>query len=180
MTSGHDKRYKKLFSHPGFMKRLLTFFVKEEFVEDLDLSSLRRVDTSFVTEDFREKESDIIYTVKFLDQDLYIFLLLEFQSTVDKTMPIRFVRYITELYESYQGTNASGKFPAVFPNHPCTRDRARNREGHRARDKRNRPEDAPGRVKTFFYIRSDGHPRRKTIGIKKVAVSFCKSIIKRG
>ena len=97
------------------MKRLLTFFVKEGFVEDLDLSSLRRVDTSFVTEDFREKESDIIYTVKFLDQDLYIFLLLEFQSTVDKTMPIRFVRYITELYESYQGTNASGKFPAVFP-----------------------------------------------------------------
>ncbi len=97
------------------MQRLLQSFVHENFVEDLDFSTLKRVDKSFVTESFKEKESDIIYTIKFKDSIIYIFLLLEFQSTVDKNMSIRFVRYITELYESFQAKTGSGKLPAVFP-----------------------------------------------------------------
>ncbi len=97
------------------MQRLLQSFVHENFVEDLDFSTLKRVDKSFVTESFKEKESDIIYTIKFKESIIYIFLLLEFQSTVDKNMSIRFVRYITELYESFQVKTESGKLPAVFP-----------------------------------------------------------------
>jgi predicted transposase/invertase (TIGR01784 family) len=30
-------------------------------------------------------------------------------------MPVRFLRYITELYESFRGIPKDGKFPAVFP-----------------------------------------------------------------
>jgi predicted transposase/invertase (TIGR01784 family) len=115
MASEHDKRYKKLFSYPGFMERLLNSFVDEEFVEDLDFSTLKRVDKSFISEIYKEKESDIIYTVQFKDHTIYIFLLLEFQSSVDKMMPVRFVRYITELYDSYQGKTESGRLPGVFP-----------------------------------------------------------------
>ena len=105
----------KLFSHPGFMERLLNSFVDEAFVKNLDFSTLKRIDKSFVSENFKEKESDIIYTVQYKNYTLYTFLLLEFQSTVDRMMPVRFVRYITELYESYQGKAATGKLPAVFP-----------------------------------------------------------------
>ncbi len=114
MASEHDRRYKKLFSHPGFMERLLNSFVDEAFVNDLDFSTLKRIDKSFVSENFKEKESDIIYTVQYKNHTLYMFLLLEFQSTLDRMMPVRFVRYITELYESYQGKTASGKLPAVL------------------------------------------------------------------
>ena len=32
--------------------------------------------------------------------DVYIFLLLEFQSTVDTRMPVRFLRYITGVYQN--------------------------------------------------------------------------------
>ncbi|MFP4364485.1 MAG: Rpn family recombination-promoting nuclease/putative transposase [Spirochaetia bacterium] len=115
MASGHDLRYKWLFSHSAFMQRLFQSFVQEKFVEDLVFSTLKRVDKSFVTDTFKEKESDIIYTIQFKDSIIYIFLLLEFQSTVDKNMSIRFVRCITELYESFQAKTGSGKLPAVFP-----------------------------------------------------------------
>ncbi len=97
------------------MERLLTSFVNEDFIDNLDFSTLARIDKSFVSESFKEKESDIIYSIHYKDKIIYIFLLLEFQSTVDKMMPVRFLRYITELYDSYQGKTVSGKLPAVFP-----------------------------------------------------------------
>ena len=80
------------------MERLLTSFVDESFIRDLDLSTLTRIDKSFVSESFKGKESDIIYSIHYRESIIYIFLLLEFQSTVDKMMSVRFLRYITELW----------------------------------------------------------------------------------
>lgn len=97
------------------MQKLLESFVHESFIKDLDFSTLKRVDKSFINADFTEKESDLIFTIQFKDKTIYIFLLLEFQSTVDKLMPIRFLRYIMELYESFRNIPNEGMFPAVFP-----------------------------------------------------------------
>ncbi|RKX73200.1 MAG: hypothetical protein DRP87_19295 [Spirochaetes bacterium] len=115
MRSEHDIRYKYLFSHPLFVQRLLQSFVHERFVRRLDFNSLQRIDKSFVTEEFRERESDIIWKIDFQGSALYLFLLLEFQSTVDHTMPLRFLRYITEFYQSFHGKTESSKLPPVFP-----------------------------------------------------------------
>jgi predicted transposase/invertase (TIGR01784 family) len=115
MAGEHDARYKFLFSNPIFVRRLLESFVREPFVRRLDFSNMQRVATSFVSETFREKESDIIWKIDFAGSPLYLFLLLEFQSTVDHTMPLRFLRYITEFYQSFHGQMVSGKLPAVFP-----------------------------------------------------------------
>jgi predicted transposase/invertase (TIGR01784 family) len=115
MAGEHDARYKYLFSQPLFVRKLLESFVREPFVSRLDFSKMQRVGTSFVSDSFREKESDIIWKIDFAGSPLYLFLLLEFQSTVDQTMPLRFLRYITEFYQSFHGETASGKLPAVFP-----------------------------------------------------------------
>ena len=61
MVNKHDRRYKKLFSNPVLLKELLQSFVEEDFINDLDFSSLERLDKSFVTDRFKEKESDLIY-----------------------------------------------------------------------------------------------------------------------
>ncbi|WP_020612171.1 Rpn family recombination-promoting nuclease/putative transposase [Sediminispirochaeta bajacaliforniensis] len=115
MAGEHDTRYKFLFSHPIFVQRLMEAFVKERFVRKLDFDSLERVDKSFITDDFKTRESDIIWKINYTDKPLYLFLLIEFQSTVDHSMPLRFLRYITEFYQSFHQTTDSGRFPAVFP-----------------------------------------------------------------
>lgn len=56
----HDRDYKALFSHPRMVEELIRSFVREEFVEDIDFSKLTRTFNSFVTEEFRERESDIL------------------------------------------------------------------------------------------------------------------------
>ena len=86
MANEHDKRYKKLFSNHKLVEELLTSFVDEDFVKELDYSTLERLDKSFVTDEFADKESDLIYKVNFKGEEIYIYLLLEFQSTVDRFM----------------------------------------------------------------------------------------------
>ena len=115
MSFEHDRRYKRLFSKPYFLQKLLESFVHEDFVHELDFSTLKRWDKSFIDEAFREKESDLIFSIEFKGRECYIYLLLEFQSTVDKHMPIRFLRYILEFYESNRNLKSGGKYPAVFP-----------------------------------------------------------------
>ena len=116
MPDFHDKRYRYLFSHPLFVQRLLTSFVDQPFVQHLDFSTLERVNASFVSPDFERRESDIIWKIAFQGKPVYIFLLMEFQSSPDRWMPLRFCRYIVELYELIiHRSNAPSVLPAVFP-----------------------------------------------------------------
>jgi predicted transposase YdaD len=116
MPAEHDSRYKYLFSHPGFVERLLTSFVDEPFVEEIDFAHLERVNTSFVSEEFQQRESDIIWKLPLKGSTIYLFLLLEFQSTLDRRMPLRFLRYITAFYEAYLDEHPGlPTLPAVFP-----------------------------------------------------------------
>ncbi len=125
MAARHDARYKRFFSNPVLFRQLLESFVSEDFVRELDFSTLKRVDKSFVTEEFRERESDLIHEVRYKDSTVYIFILIEFQRKVDHHMALRFLRYLYEFYQALEREGHAGKrnregghggtLPAVFP-----------------------------------------------------------------
>ena len=117
MSHKHDNRYKKLFSNPTLVKQLLECFVNLPFVKELDYSTLKKSDKSFVTHAYKSMESDIIYTVNYKGKTAYIYLLIEFQSTIDHFMSLRMLRYILELYDEIIKTTTPKpkKLPAVFP-----------------------------------------------------------------
>ena len=104
-----------LFSNPEMVKQLLTCFVNEEWINKIEYNSLEKIDKSFVTDEFSKRESDIIYKASFKGEDVYIFILLEFQSTVDRFMSLRMLRYIAELYEHLIRNHKLSRLPAVFP-----------------------------------------------------------------
>jgi len=110
-----DTRYTELFSNPVFVQRLFENFVQEDFARELDFSDMAPYKTKFVTEAFARRESDVIWKVRFKGKDLYLFLLIEFQSTVDRHMPIRLLHYIAGLYDSLPVPRRGEKYPAVFP-----------------------------------------------------------------
>jgi predicted transposase/invertase (TIGR01784 family) len=111
----HDSGYKKLFSNPIIVKEMMLSFVHEPWVKELDYNSLERIDKSFVTEEFIERESDIIYRINFNSEPIFIYLLIEFQSTVDRFISLRMLRYINSFYEYLISAKRIKKLPAVFP-----------------------------------------------------------------
>ena len=113
----YDKAYKQLFSNHEIFRELLETFVKLDWVKKIDFSKLEKIDKTFISEEYLKTESDIIYKLKLLDDtEIYIYVLLEFQSSLDKFMPIRCLNYITNLYLEMikeKGTNI--ELPAIFP-----------------------------------------------------------------
>jgi predicted transposase YdaD len=89
MKKFNDRGYKMLFSHPRMVEDLFKAFVKEDFVSEIDFSSLKRANNSYVTKDFKDREADILWQTKFKGKEAYIYILIEFQSTVDKFMSLR-------------------------------------------------------------------------------------------
>lgn len=115
----HDSSYKLIFSHASMTRDLIRGFVHEEWVQQLDLSTLERVGGGFVADDLRDRECDIVWRARWGEGDwVYIYLLLEFQATVDDYMALRLMTYTGLLYQDLlrQGSlPPSGKLPPVFP-----------------------------------------------------------------
>ncbi len=112
----HDSGYKKLFSNRTIFRQLLETFVNQEWVHSLDFDNCESLDKSFISEHYKETESDLIYKIQFHDREVYIYILIEFQSTVEPFMALRVLNYITNFYMDFLVNNRNvNKLPAVFP-----------------------------------------------------------------
>jgi predicted transposase/invertase (TIGR01784 family) len=114
----HDQSYKRLFSHPKMVEDLLRGFVHEAWVEQLDFATLEVFKDSFVSDNLIERSDDIIWRLRWGDKWLYVYLLLEFQSTIDNFMAVRIMVYIGLLYQyliDTQKMKAKDKLPPVLP-----------------------------------------------------------------
>ncbi len=111
----NDSAYKYLFSSKEVVYQLLTRFVDDPVVADISPDDIEPFDKSFVSDAFLDRESDVIYRVAVAGREVYFYVLIEFQSTVDKSIPIRMLHYILGLYDQMYRTSTAGKLPAVFP-----------------------------------------------------------------
>jgi predicted transposase/invertase (TIGR01784 family) len=114
----HDHGYKLLFSHPEMVRDLLLGFVREDWVAHLDFDTLEPVNKSFVSDDLRERESDVVWRIRFAGEWAYVYLLLEFQSTVDRFMALRVMAYVALLYQDLvhgKQIGENGLLPPVLP-----------------------------------------------------------------
>jgi predicted transposase/invertase (TIGR01784 family) len=79
------------------------------------------VDKTFILQDFKDKEADLVYKVKMDGKEVY-FYLLELQSTVDFQMPYRLLLYMVEIWRSIlKDTNSNEaqrkdfRLPVIIP-----------------------------------------------------------------
>src|SRR6185295_14157558 len=98
----HDRGYKLLFSNPTLVAELLRGFLPGSWLDRLDFATLERMGGSFVSGDLRERHSDLIWRLRLRDDEegwVYVYLLLELQSTSDYFMAVRLLTYVGLLLE---------------------------------------------------------------------------------
>jgi hypothetical protein len=86
----HDTGYKALFSHPEFVQQLIEGFAPPEIAQLMDFSTLENHSGNYPdkggTPLFQEKIEDRVWSVQVswngLRLRIFLYLLLEFQSTV--------------------------------------------------------------------------------------------------
>jgi len=121
-ASGHDRGYKLLFSDPTLVEELLRGFLPGTWTDKLDFTTLERMGGSFVSADLRERHSDLIWRLRLRGEEgggwVYVYLLLEFQSTVDPFMALRLLTYTGLLLEEIvrkEKLKPGDRLPAVLP-----------------------------------------------------------------
>ncbi|MCR1951624.1 Rpn family recombination-promoting nuclease/putative transposase [Clostridium sp. DSM 100503] len=117
----HDKSYKDLYSKKEIAVDLFKSLVDKEWTKYLVVENLTLVNKSYITADYEELESDIVYKANINNTEVYFYILLEFQSTVDYRMPLRLLFYMCEILREHT-VNAKHKkydknikIPAVIP-----------------------------------------------------------------
>ena len=82
------------------VRDLLRGFAARDWSAELDLDSLTPLPASYVSHDLRQRHGDLVWRVRFKDDRwLYVVLLLEFQSAVDRSMAVRMLTYTALLYQ---------------------------------------------------------------------------------
>jgi predicted transposase YdaD len=115
---GHDPCYKLLYGHAAMVRDLLKGFMTGPWVRELDLDTLEKCSGSYVSDDLRDRADDLIWRVRWGPNWLYIYLLLEFQSTIDTWMAVRIQTYIGLLYQDLiraEDLTEAHRLPPVLP-----------------------------------------------------------------
>jgi predicted transposase/invertase (TIGR01784 family) len=123
MHPRHDTSYRFLLSSKKLFVELLRSFVHRGWVKAIDETNVQEIPHSFVLQDFRRKEADLVYQVKLNNEDVVFYLLLEMQSKVDFEMPYRLLLYQMEVWEYWlknhvkkkERKRKSFRLPAIVP-----------------------------------------------------------------
>jgi predicted transposase YdaD len=116
----HDLSYRLFFNHQRMIQDLLREIVGERWVERIDLDSGELVNASFVSDKHDNRESDVIWKFQRLDgeEPVFVYILMEFQSRPDPSMPVRLMSYVGLFYQRLMASQpAAGwrRLPPVIP-----------------------------------------------------------------
>lgn len=92
-STPHDAVFKTYLSHPDTARDFLQLYLPETLLKVCDLRTLHLESGHFVEDDLRPFYADILYSLKTTAGDGYIYALIEHQSTPDRHMAFRLMRY---------------------------------------------------------------------------------------
>jgi predicted transposase YdaD len=117
MPGPHDLFARYTFGHPERAEAELRAVLPPHVVSEVDWSSLRRESGSVVDPELRETESDLLFTARLrTGRSLLLYVLLEHQSSVDRWMALRMLRYVVRQVEHWrQAHPESSLLPVIIP-----------------------------------------------------------------
>ena len=113
----HDASYKSFFAHRHTVADTLRASAGD-IAAHLDFTTLERMPASFVTRALDQRHADMLWRVQTTgDRWLYILVLLEFQSTVDRRMALRMMEYTAAIWKRLEPDDLApgGEYPFVLP-----------------------------------------------------------------
>lgn len=122
LNTEHDIGYKSLLRNKKTFIEFLRDFVKKDWVKEIKEENLILIDKEFILKDYTEKEADIVYKVNIEGKEIILYILMELQSKVDYTMPIRLFTYMSEIWrneisntDEKEFKRKSYRLPAILP-----------------------------------------------------------------
>ncbi|MEZ4299512.1 MAG: Rpn family recombination-promoting nuclease/putative transposase [Polyangiaceae bacterium] len=112
----HDSLFRDVFSHPEHARGELQHLLPPALTARLDWSTLKPVPGTFVDEDLRASYSDLLFSIRLDGRTVLFYLLLEHQSTPDRWMLFRQLKYIVRFLDDWREDHPDAThLPVVIP-----------------------------------------------------------------
>ena len=111
----HDKYFRTMLSNKDIAKDFLEWHLPSFIKDRVDLDSVETKKDSFVDNNFKKLETDILFSLNFNNEPGYIYTLVEAQKKPDKYMPLRLLKYLIAIMEHHIKNNEDKKLPTIYP-----------------------------------------------------------------
>ncbi|KIG18688.1 Mobile element protein [Enhygromyxa salina] len=109
----HDALFKAAFDTPKHAAGLLRQVIPPQLCAQIQWHTLARERGSFIDPALRDSHTDLLFSARFNDTRVLLYLLLEHQSTNDPFMPLRMLRYLVNIHERHRRDKAP--LPLIIP-----------------------------------------------------------------
>lgn len=118
LSKQHDPLARKFLTDIDVAKEFLQIHLVPEILARCDLDTLVIEPTSYIEDDLKLHCSDVVYKIRLKNGSgyAYIYTLVEHQSSPDKLMPFRIIKYQIAIIQNHIDTyGASKPLPIVVP-----------------------------------------------------------------
>jgi predicted transposase/invertase (TIGR01784 family) len=113
--SPHDRVLRSTMSQPQVIKEFFNNYLPVNIKKEIDIDSIQLQKDSFIDDKLRMQITDLLYTAQFGKQQGYLYILVEHQSTPDKLMPYRILKYKLSIMDHHLKTTGDKQLPVIYP-----------------------------------------------------------------
>jgi predicted transposase/invertase (TIGR01784 family) len=97
--SPHDRLFRKTLSNSADAAGLIRAVLPPSVVVQLDLDELHAEPESYVDEQLKLSQSDVLYRTRYRDKEAFVYVLFEHKSSADRWVVLQLIRYLVKIWE---------------------------------------------------------------------------------
>lgn len=116
--SKHDSFFRKSMSIPEVAREVIEMHLPEEILNKVDIGLLKQIPETFVEKSLQKQIVDVLFSCSTKDKKdkVFLYVLLEHQSTPDPWMSMRLLKYMLAICDRFRQENPDAKkLPLVYP-----------------------------------------------------------------
>jgi predicted transposase/invertase (TIGR01784 family) len=111
----HDRLFQASLTHPETAKDFFNKHLPQEVINTIKFDIFKLCQKTFIGRRFKKYEADVIYQTEIDGKPIYLYLLIEAQSTIDSQMPFRLLCYMLEIMRYHVEKLGFKDLPLVYP-----------------------------------------------------------------
>jgi predicted transposase YdaD len=112
----HDALFRGVFGDPRRAAELLRAVLPQDIVAATDWSSLELADASFVDEELREHQADLLFRASLAGRTCFFYIVFEHKSGSAPFGVLQLLRYVIRIWERFRAENPDAThLPLVLP-----------------------------------------------------------------
>ncbi len=112
----HDHYFRESFRKRKIIRGFLQEYLPTPLLNQIELDMLQLEDGSYVDEELRIHQTDILYGVKMVDGNrLWLYLLFDHKSAPDRWVSLQLLRYMVKIWEEKKPKRTKEFLPPILP-----------------------------------------------------------------